>query len=85
MPNLDILTKEQRALLLAIANGVHKDRSVLVDDRLLAIFLLHVHAGGQDPNDGHQGEPNDRETDGNLDHRERQQTGWTANNRRAST
>ena len=56
--------------LRAVADGVHEDGGVLVDDGFLAILLLHVHAEGQHADDRDQGKANDRQADGDLDHRE---------------
>src|ERR1019366_7195341 len=65
----DVVGKVVQALG-AIANGVHKNGGILVDDGFLAVVLLHVHADGQHPDNRYQRKANDRQADGNLDHGE---------------
>src|SRR5262249_8034070 len=52
----------------AVANGVHNDAGIGIDDGVFAIFFLNVHARGQDTDDGDQGEADDGETDRDFDH-----------------
>src|SRR5581483_10684896 len=54
----------------AVADGVHEDTGVLVDNRFLLIIALSVHGGRQDADDRHQREADDRQADGDLDHGE---------------
>src|ERR1039458_5338570 len=54
----------------AATDGFHQNGGVLIDDGFLAVVPLRVHANGQDADNGDEGDADDRQTDGNLDHGE---------------
>ena len=49
---------------------LQKKRPILIENRFLAIFLLNIQARRQHTDNGDEGKPDDRQGDGNFDHRE---------------